>query len=145
MLRGPKRKTETNVVYEPAAGTAQQFALNCPVDELLICGSRGGGKSAVQLMNFRRLVGQGYGSFLRGVIFDREFKHLADIANQSKKLFYKFNDGAPFYAPPPEYTWKWPTGAALLPCIPNNRRSRAEEKRGAGGRSGARANRSDEI
>lgn len=114
MLRGPKRKTETNVVYEPAAGTAQQFALNCPVDELLICGSRGGGKSAVQLMNFRRLVGQGYGSFLRGVIFDREFKHLADIVNQSKKFFYKFNDGAKFYASASEYKWKWPTGEELL-------------------------------
>lgn len=112
--RKQELKNSTVVVYEPAANTAQSILLNCPVDELLICGSRGGGKSAGQLMHFRKYVGMGYGTFLKGVIFDREYKHLQDIVAQSKKFFYKFNDGAKFYASASEYKWTWPTGEELL-------------------------------
>lgn len=112
--RKEQLKASVVVVYQPAPNTAQSILLNCPVDELLICGSRGGGKSAGQLMHFRKYVGLGYGSFLKGIIFDREFKHLQDIVAQSKKFFYKFNDGAKFYASASEYKWKWPTGEELL-------------------------------
>jgi hypothetical protein len=46
------------------------------------------------LARFRRNVGVGYGSFWRGVIFDTEYKNLADIITQSKRMFRLFNDGA---------------------------------------------------
>ncbi len=59
-------------------------------------GTRGPGKTATQLMRFRSRVGLGYGAFWRGVIFDMEYKNLADIVAQSKKLFNKSGDGAKF-------------------------------------------------
>lgn len=65
-------------------------------------------------MRFRRLVGKGYGAFWRGVIFDIEYKNLADIIAQSKKLFMKFDDGAKFMSSNSELKWRWPTGEELL-------------------------------
>jgi hypothetical protein len=65
-------------------------------------------------MRFRRLVGIGYGAFWRGVIFDIEYKNLADIIAQSKKLFNRFNDGAKFLSSPSDLKWVWPTGEELL-------------------------------
>jgi hypothetical protein len=65
-------------------------------------------------MRFRRLVGQGYGAFWKGVIFDVEYKNLGDIISQSKKLFNRFNDGARFLSSNSELKWIWPTGEELL-------------------------------
>lgn len=70
--------------------------------------------TVTQLMRFRRGVGLGYGPFWRGVIFDVEFKHFADIVEQSKRFFYAFNDGAVFKESASEYKWVWPTGEELL-------------------------------
>lgn len=67
-----------------------------------------------QLMRYRRFVGLGYGSFWRGIIFDREFKNLADVVAQSKKVFPKFEDGARWYSSAGEYKWEWPTGEILF-------------------------------
>lgn len=106
--------TEPVVVYEPCAGTSQEWAIDSRADDTLVCGTRGGGKTAVQLMRFRRYVGIGYGAFWRGVIFDKKFKDLADIVAQAKKFFLAFNDGAIWYNSPTEYKWVWPTGEVLL-------------------------------
>jgi hypothetical protein len=65
-------------------------------------------------MRFRRLVGRGYGSFWRGIIFDLEYKDLADLIVQSKRLFNVFEDGARFLSSPTELKWVWPTGEELL-------------------------------
>lgn len=102
-----------NVVLQPQSGS-QSLALSCPCDEILYEGTRGPGKTAAQLMRFRRLVGLGYGAFWRGVIFDIEYKNLGDIIAQSKKLFSKFNDGAKFLSSASELKWRWPTGEELL-------------------------------
>jgi hypothetical protein len=102
-----------NVVVEPQPG-AQSLALSCPANEILFEGTRGSSKTATQLMRFRRLVGIGYGEFWRGVIFDLEYKNLADIIAQSKKLYNKFNDGARFLASNSELRWVWPTGEELM-------------------------------
>lgn len=58
-----------NVVWKPLPGS-QSLALSCPCDEILFEGTRGPGKTAAQLARFRRLVGLGYGTFWRGIIFD---------------------------------------------------------------------------
>lgn len=102
-----------NVVVAPQPGS-QSLALSCPCNEILYEGTRGPGKTAAQLMRFRRLVGRGYGAFWRGVIFDIEYKNLADIIAQSKKLFLKFDDGAKFMSSNSELKWRWPTGEELL-------------------------------
>lgn len=105
--------TKYNAVVEPLKGS-QSLALSCPCNEILYEGTRGPGKTAAQLLRFRRLVGLGYGAFWKGVIFDIEYKNLGDIIAQSKKLFKKFNDGAVFLSSASELKWKWPTGEELL-------------------------------
>nr|WP_199065082.1 hypothetical protein [Chromobacterium sp. ASV5] len=102
-----------NVVWAPLSGS-QSLALSCPCDEILFEGTRGPGKTAAQLARFRRLVGVGYGSFWRGVIFDTEYKNLGDIITQSKRMFRQFGDGARFLSSQSELRWVWPTGEELL-------------------------------
>lgn len=102
-----------NAVWSPLPGS-QSLALSCPCNEILFEGTRGPGKTAAQLARFRRLVGLGYGSFWRGVIFDTEYKNLADIITQSKRMFRLFNDGARFLSSASELKWVWPTGEELL-------------------------------
>lgn len=65
-------------------------------------------------MFFRKHVGMGYGSFWRGVIFDREYKNLDDLVLKSKRWFNAFNDGAKFHESKADYKWTWPTGEELL-------------------------------
>ncbi|HGY1113667.1 TPA: phage tail terminator-like protein [Providencia rettgeri] len=102
-----------NVVWKPLPGS-QSLTLSCPCDEILYEGTRGPGKTAAQLARFRRNVGLGYGSFWRGVIFDTEYKNLADIITQSKRMYRLFKDGARFLASASELRWVWPTGEELL-------------------------------
>lgn len=65
-------------------------------------------------MRFRRRVGMGYGEFWRGIIFDREYKNLADLIIKSKRWFNAFNDGAKFLESASSLKWVWPTGEELL-------------------------------
>jgi len=110
----PEEAAAVNVVWEPIPGTSQDLALSCPCQSILYHGTRGGGKTAIQLMRFRARVGLGYGAYWRGVIFDREFKNLSDIVTQSKRFFKLFGDGAEFKESAQEYKWVWPTGEELL-------------------------------
>jgi hypothetical protein len=103
-----------DVVWQPIPNSSQSLALDTRCHHTLYAGTRGPGKSATQLMRYRRRVGLGYGAFWRGVIFDVEFKNLGDIVAQSKKFFPKFNDGCKFLESAQEYKWKWPTGEELL-------------------------------
>lgn len=103
-----------NVVWEPLTGTSQELAITSPCDITMYHGARGPGKTITQLMRFRSRVGQGYGSYWRGVIFDREFKNLGDLVAQSRRFFPKFDDGCKFLSSAQEYKWVWPTGEELL-------------------------------
>ena len=67
-----------------------------------------------QLMRFRRNVGQGYGRYWRGIIFDREYKNLDDLVSKSMRWFPEFKDGARFLSSKSDYRWVWPTGEELL-------------------------------
>lgn len=107
-------KLEPEVVWEPIPGSSQELAIDTRCHHTLYHGARGPGKTITQLMRFRRRVGLGYGSFWRGVIFDREFKHLADLVAQSKRFFSQFGDGAQFHSSGSDYKWSWPTGEELL-------------------------------
>ena len=105
---------EPDVVWAPIPGTSQELAIDSRCNELLFTGTRGPGKTECQLMKFRRRVGIGYGMYWRGVIFDREYKHLDDLVNKSKRLFSKFMDGGEFLEVLSSYKWVWPTGEELL-------------------------------
>lgn len=102
-----------NAVWTPLPGS-QSLSLSCPCNEVLFEGTRGPGKTAAQLARFRRNVGVGYGSFWRGIIFDVEYKNLADIIAQSKRMYRLFGDGARFLSSGAELKWVWRTGEELL-------------------------------
>ena len=104
---------DLEIAVQPQSGS-QSLAISCPCNEILYEGTRGPGKTAAQLMRFRRNVGIGYGAYWRGIIFDIEYKNLGDIIAQSKKLFSRFNDGARFLKSPSDLKWVWPTGEELL-------------------------------
>lgn len=103
-----------DTVWEPIKGTSQELALDTRCHHTLYHGARGPGKTITQLMRFRSRVGKGYGVYWRGVIFDREFKNLADLVAQSKRFFLQFGDGAKFLHGASEFKWVWPTGEELL-------------------------------
>lgn len=110
----------SNVIWQPIAGTSQELALDTRAHHTLYTGARGPGKTDTQLMRFRRRVGLGYGVFWRGVIFDREYKNLDDLINKSKRWFYAFKDGAKFLESASSLKWVWPTGEELLFRVAKN-------------------------
>lgn len=107
----PEKK---KIVWEPIPGSSQAFAIGTRAHHTLMHGARGPGKTITQLMRFRSRVGLGYGSYWRGVIFDREFKNLSDLVAQSTRFFEKFEDGARWLSAATSYKWVWPTGEELL-------------------------------
>lgn len=109
MSDGPSPK----VIWQPLPGS-QSLAMVCPAQIILYHGSRGGGKTDTQLLRFRRHVGQGFGRYWRGVIFDREYKNLDDLVSKSMRWFPEFKDGARFLSSKSDYRWTWPTGEELL-------------------------------
>lgn len=114
MLRRDINGETVEVVWEPIPGSSQELAVDTRCSHTLYHGTRGPGKTITQLMRYRRRVGVGYGSFWRGVIFDREYKNLSDLVAQSKRFFNAFGDGAKFLESASEYKWVWPTGEELL-------------------------------
>lgn len=101
-----------NIVWSPLPGS-QELAVTCPADLILYEGTRGPGKTDAQIMFFRRYVGQGYGRFWRGVIFDRKYKNLDDLIAKTKRWFPEFKDGAKFIASG-ALKWVWPSGEELM-------------------------------
>lgn len=101
------------IVWQPLPGS-QAAAISCPCNELLYEGSRGPGKTDAQVMFFRSHVGKGYGSYWRGIIFDRQYSSLEDLIAKSKRWFPEFKDGAKFLCSKGDLKWIWPSGEELL-------------------------------
>lgn len=101
------------IVWAPMGGS-QALALTAPANHVLYDGTRGPGKTDTQLMRFRKRVGQGYGKFWNGVIFDRVYKNLEDLIAKSQRWFTEFGDGAKFTAGGGGGRWTWPTGERLV-------------------------------
>lgn len=104
---------EVDVIWEALPGNQRLF-LSCPFQECLYEGTRGPGKTDALLMDFAQHVGQGYGSYWRGVIFRREYKHLDDIVVKSKRWFRQIFPQARFLNSKSDYKWIWPDGEELL-------------------------------
>lgn len=107
----PQKSSKANIIWSPLPGS-QARALTCPCNHILFDGTRGPGKTDAQLMYFRRFVGQGYGQFWTGIIFDRTYKMLDDLIKKSRRWFPLFGDGASFNKS--DTRWTWPTGESLL-------------------------------
>lgn len=80
------------ILWEPAS-EAQDFSLRVNANVILNEGSRGGGKTDLQLMRFAGQIGRGYGPFYKGVIFDLEYKNLDDLVSKSKRYFNQLKFG----------------------------------------------------
>lgn len=103
-----------SVAWQYIPESSQEWALDTRCDITLYTGTRGPGKTDTQLFSFKRHVGQGYGPFWRGVIFDQEYKSLDDLVAKSKRWFPMFEDGAEFKEAKSDYKWVWPTGEELM-------------------------------
>lgn len=104
-----------NIVWQPLEGTSQELAITSPAHETLYCGTRGNGKTDVQIFKFAKNVGLGYGEYYRGIIFDRRYKNLDDIVARTKRWFKKlYGDTAKWYSNKADYKWVWQTGEELL-------------------------------
>lgn len=104
-----------NVVWQPLAGTSQEWAITSPAKETLYCGTRGNGKTDVQIFKFAKNVGKGYGEYYRGIIFDREYKNLDDIVSRTKRWFPRiWGNRVRWLSNRADYKWVWDTGEELL-------------------------------
>lgn len=105
----------TEDVWAFLPDTSQEFALRTNASHILYHGTRGPGKTDCQLIRFAQNVQQGYGSYWRGVIFDRKYKNLDDLIIKSKRIFRKvFGNRCKFLESKGDYKWVWDTGEELL-------------------------------
>jgi len=107
------QKTERKVAWAAHPG-GQQLVLSCTIQEILVEGNRGGGKTDVALAKFVKYVGKGFGSHWRGVCFRREYKHLDDLVIKSKRFFKQAFPKAKFKESKSDYKWVFPDGEELL-------------------------------
>jgi hypothetical protein len=91
---------------------AQKLFLSCPVFEVLVEGTRGGGKTDMLLMDFAQHCGVGFAESWRGVLFRQTYPQLADVIAKSKKWFPRVFPGVAFNEQ--KTTWTWPGGEQLL-------------------------------
>jgi len=105
---------DLNKVREPIPGSSQELFVRCPIEEILLCGTRGAAKSESVLMKFAQHCGRGYDAFWQGLIFRREFKHLHDIVQKAKQWFPLMAYKPRFYESASTYKFVWPRGEQLL-------------------------------
>ncbi len=102
---------KVKIVWRPHPGSQTLF-LSCPLREVLLEGTRGGGKTDVLLMDFAQHCGVGFGAAWRGILFRETYPQLADVVAKSRKWFPQVFQGAKFNES--DYVWTWPTGEQLF-------------------------------
>lgn len=100
-------------VWRPNPGSQQLF-LSCPISEILLEGTRAGGKSDVLLVDFLKGVGKGWGQHYTGVVFRNEYKHLGDIIKKSHIIIPRAFPDAKFKRSASELKWVFGGGEELL-------------------------------
>lgn len=98
------------VVWAAQPGSQVAF-LNCPLFEVLLEGTRGGGKTDTLLMSFTQFTGRGFGPDWRGVLFRHTFPELQDVIAKSKKWFPQIYPKAKYNES--KATWTFPDGEEL--------------------------------
>lgn len=103
-----------NVAWMAQAGSQQLFfSVPYEVFEVLLEGTRGGGKTDCLLMDFAREVGLGFGAEWNGVLFKRTNPELRDVKLKIRKWFPKIFPGVKFVAAP-YFEVHFPTGEVLM-------------------------------
>jgi hypothetical protein len=89
-------------------------ALCSPANHIFLHGTRGSGKTEIQIAKYAMHVGQGYGPFWKGIIFDREYKNLDDVIGRSKRIIPQIAPRGEFLSSNSALKWVWPGGEELL-------------------------------
>ncbi len=95
------------VVWRPNPGP-QTWLLQCPVEDILFGGARGGGKTDGLLGDWIQHSGR-HGRHARGIIFRKTMPELEDLIERSKELYQPL--GAVYHEQ--KKTWIFPNGARL--------------------------------
>jgi len=98
------------VTWTPQEGSQKAF-LQCPIFEVLYCGTRGPGKTDALLMDFAQQIGQGYGKEWKGILFRRNNPELQDVIGKSKKWFTQIFPDAKYNES--QSTWTFANGEQL--------------------------------
>lgn len=101
-----------NVIWKPQPGAQVAFLSATHVEEVLMSGNRGGGKTDSLLMSFCMFTNRGFGSSWKGILFRQTYKQLSDVITKSKKWIPQIWPGAKFNHS--EHTWTFPGGEQLL-------------------------------
>lgn len=103
---------EQKAAWAPQPGSQVAF-LACPIEEILIEGNRGGGKTDVLIVKFCQYVGKGLGAAWVGIIFRQTYPELDDIKRKCRVLLPSiFGDRVKENKQ--SHTWTWDTGEQLL-------------------------------
>ncbi|MCL5280644.1 MAG: terminase [Planctomycetes bacterium] len=102
--------TDDHLIWRANPGSQTRF-LRCPVFEVLLEGTRGGGKSDVLLMDFAHFVNRGYGRDWRGILFRQSYPALEEVIERCFKWFPAAFPGAQYNAS--KHVWRFPQGEAL--------------------------------
>jgi hypothetical protein len=111
-LKPYSRDPEGNIVlltWAPMPGSQTAF-LECSVQEVLYCGSRGPGKTDALLMSFAQHIGK-WGKDWRGIIFRRTYPELEDVIGKADKWFSEIFPDATYNKG--KHFWEWPGGERL--------------------------------
>ncbi len=103
-----------NVKWKALKGS-QTFCLNLPntIDELLLEGNRGSGKTATMLAMFEKNVGKGWGAAYRGLVLRSASKGLKDIIAKSKEIFPIRFPTAQYIGSEGNQHWRFPDGETI--------------------------------
>lgn len=101
-----------NVTWKPQPGSQEAFLAASPIFEVLMHGTRGGGKTDCLLMSFAMYTGRGYGPAWKGILFRQTYKQLTDVISKSKKWFFQIWPEATFNNS--DSVWTFPGGEQLL-------------------------------
>ena len=110
MVRRRTEAPELNRIWRANPGSQRDF-LSCPVFEVLLEGTRGGGKSDVLLMDFAKFVNRGYGRAWRGILFRQSYPALEEVIERCFKWFPKAFPGVQYNGS--KHLWRFPQGEAL--------------------------------
>ena len=102
---------KTRAVWIPNPGSQYLFLAAKWVDDLLLTGTRGPGKTTGLLMDFAQDVGKGYGKYWQGILFRRTYRELNELVVKAELLFPKIFNRVRFNHT--AFTWNFPDGECL--------------------------------
>lgn len=107
-----KKYDRLPVVWKPQDGS-QLIFVDCPIQEVLFAGTRGGcGKTDALLFTYLRFVNKGYGANWRGIIFRHSYPQLRDIINKSQRWIPKIFPKAKYNKS--RHIWVFPESEELI-------------------------------